>query len=159
MRLFLAATLALALPATAALAQPARAPAGAKPAPGKPGAAQAQPPAAPPIFPCRTEGETCFLGVVIGSQVAVVYTNAPNGESLDAKPVDLLGPDGQKVDLAPNAGRAVMVAGSFDPKAGIKGEIVEVAGPLVSLTIKAQLGGGGGPDAPPPAGSGAPKRR
>lgn len=159
MRLILAATLAAALPASAALAQPARAPAGEKPAPGKPGAAQQQPPAPPPIFPCRTEAETCFLGVVVGSQVAVVYTNAPNGQSLDAKPVDVLGPDGAKIDLALNAGRAVMLAGTYDPKAGIKGEVVEVAGPLVSLTVKAQLGGAGPETPPPPAQGPAPRRR
>ena len=157
MRLILAAALAAALPATVALAQPARVPAD-KPAPGKPQASQPQPPAPPPIFPCRTEKETCFLGVVVGSQVAVVYTNVENGQGLEAKPVDLLGPDGSKVDLTPNAGRAIMLAGTYDPRAGIKGEVVEVAGPLVSLTVKAQLGGGA-PEGPPPAPAGAPKRR
>ena len=157
MRLILAATLAIVLPAAAALAQPARAPAG-KPTAGKPPAAQPQPPAPPPIFPCRTEGETCFLGIVVGSQIAVIYTNAKAAEGLDAQPVDLLGADGSKTDLAPNVGRAVMIAGSYDAKTGLKGEVVEVASPLVSLTIKAQLGGGG-PDAPPPGPAGAPKRR
>ena len=157
MRLILAATLAIALPASVALAQPARAPAGRPPA-GRPPAAQPQPPAPPPIFPCRTEGETCFLGVVVGSQVAVIYTNAKTAEGLDAQPVDLLGADGSKTDLAPNVGRAVMIAGSYDAKTGLKGEVVEVASPLVSLTIKAQLGGGGA-DAPPPGPAGAPKRR
>jgi hypothetical protein len=157
MRLILVATLAIALPASVALAQPARAPAGKPPA-GKPPAAQPQPPAPPPIFPCRTEGETCFLGVVIGSQVAVIYTNAKGAEGLDAKPVDVLGADGAKTDLGQNAGRAVMIAGSYDAKTGIKGEVVEVASPLVSLTIKAQLGAGGA-DAPPPGPAGAPRRR
>jgi hypothetical protein len=156
MRPIIAALFAIALPASAALAQPARAPA-PKSQPGKPPAA-AQQPAPPPIFPCRTEGETCFLGIVIGSQVAVIYTNAQNAEGLDAKPVDLSGQDGTKVDLAQNAGRVVMIAGSYDAKTGIKGEVVEVASPLVSLSIKAQLGAGG-PDAPPPAQAGGQKRR
>jgi hypothetical protein len=159
MRILIAAALAAALPA-AALAQqgqPARAPA-PKAQPGKP-AATAQQPAPPPIFPCRTEAETCFLGVVVGSQVAVIYTNAQSAEGLDAKPVDVLGADGAKTDLAPNAGRAVMIAGSYDAKTGIKGEVVEVASPLVSLTIKAQLGAGGADAPPPPQAAGGAKRR
>ena len=156
MRLIYAALLALALPATA-VAQPARAPA-AKPQPGKPEAAQAQP-SAPPFFPCRTEGETCFLGVVVGSQVAVVFTNAQNTEGLDAKPVDVVGPDGNKADLAQNAGRVVMLVGSFDAKTGVKGEVVEVASPLLSLSIKAQLAAGGPPEHAPGPKAGAPKRR
>ena len=153
MRLPVAAALAIAVPFTGALAQPARAPA-AKPQPAQP-----QPSAPPPIFPCRTEAETCFLGIVVGSQVAVIFTNAPSPEGLDGKPLDVLGPDGAKMDLAQNAGRVVMLAGSLDPKTGIKGELVEVASPLVSLSIKAQLGAGGGPEQAAPAKAGAPKRR
>lgn len=148
-RITLAAAI-LGTAATAAIAQPARAPA------AKPQTAQPQQPAPPPIFPCRTEAETCFLGVVIGSQVAVIYTNVQKAEGLDAKPVDLLGQDGAKVDLAQNAGRVVMIAGSYDPNTGIKGELVEVASPLASLVVKAQLGGG---DAPPPAPQASSKRR
>jgi hypothetical protein len=157
MRLPLLAALALAVPFTGALAQQSRPPAG-KPQGAKPEAAQPQPPAPPPIFACRTQAETCFLGIVIGSQVAVVYTNAEKAEGLEAKPVDVLGPDDAKIDLAQHAGRVVMLAGSYDPKTGIKGEVVEVASPLVSLSIKAQLGGGA-PEAPAPAQAGAPKRR
>jgi hypothetical protein len=113
----------------------------ARPPAGKPatGAAQ-QPPAAPPIFPCRTEQETCFLGIVVGSQVAILFTNAQNAQA--DGPVDVSGADGAKTDLSANAGRVVMLAGSYDPKTGIKGEVVEVASPLVSLSIKAQLGEG-----------------
>jgi hypothetical protein len=153
MRLMIAALVAAAIPATAALAQPARPPAPKGP-PGKSQAAQQ--PAPLPIFPCRTEGETCFLGIVVGGQVAIVYTNAQSADGLE-KPVDVAGPDGAKLDLAQNAGRVVMLAGSYDAKTGIKGELVEVASPLVSLSIKAQLAGGG-QDAPPPPGA-APKRR
>lgn len=158
MRLILSATLALALPA-AALAQPARAP---KPQPGKAPAAQAQQQPAPsPIFPCRTEQETCFLGVVVGSQLAVIFTNAQNGEGLDGKPADVTDASGGKTDLSQNAGRVIMVAGSYDPSTGIKGEVVEVASPLVSLSIKAQLGGGGPEQAagPAPGGKGPPTPR
>ena len=136
--------LAQSVAASAALAQPAsRPPAGRAPA-----AAPAEP-APPPIFPCRTQTETCFLGVVIGSQLAVIFTNVPNGQGIDAKPVDVAGPDGAKMDLAPHAGRVVMLAGSYDPASGIKGELVEVASPLVSLTVKAQLGAGGPEPASP----------
>jgi hypothetical protein len=137
---------ALALPLCLSVAQaqaPARAPAG-KPAAG---AAQ-QPPATPPIFPCRTEQETCFLGIVIGSQLAILFTNAQNAQA--DRPVDVSGADGAKTDLSANAGRVVMLAGSYDPKTGIKGEVVEVASPLVSLSIKAQLGDG----SEPPSGAG-----
>jgi hypothetical protein len=121
----------------------------ARPPAGKPatGAAQ-QPPAAPPIFPCRTEQETCFLGIVVGSQVAILFTNAQNAQA--DRPVDVSGADGAKTDLSANAGRVVMLAGSYDPKTGIKGEVVEVASPLVSLSIKAQLGEGS--EAPSSAG-------
>jgi len=137
---------ALALPLCLSVAQaqePARAPAG-KPVAG---AAQ-QPPATPPIFPCRTEQETCFLGIVVGSQLAILFTNAQN--ALSDRPVDVSGADGARTDLSANAGRVVMLAGSYDPKTGIKGEVVEVANPLVSLSIKAQLGDG----SEPPSGAG-----
>ena len=157
MRLPVLAALAMAVPFAGALAQQSRPPAG-KPQGAKPEAAQPQPPAPPAIFACRTQAETCFLGIVIGSQVAVVYTNAEKAEGLEAKPVDVLGTDDAKIDLAQHGGRVVMLAGSYDPKTGIKGEVVEVASPLVSLSIKAQLGGGA-PEAPAPAQAGAPKRR
>lgn len=139
--------LALSLAAVPAFAQPApRAPAGRAPA------APPAEPAPPPIFPCRTQAEICFLGVAIGGQVAVLFTNAPNAQGIEAKPVDIAGPDGAKLNLAPHAGRILMLAGSYDPASGIKGELVEVASPLVSLTVKAQLAGGG----PEPAPAGRP---
>jgi hypothetical protein len=142
---FAALTLLLLSPASAQTQAPARSPA-AK------GAAPAQPPAPPPVFPCRAAQETCYLGVVVGSQVAILFTNAPNAEGSD-KPVDVAGADGAKTDLSANDGRVVMLAGSYDPKTGIKGEVVEVASPLVSLSIKAQLGAGG----PEERAGGAPK--
>lgn len=124
-------------------------------APAKPAAAP-EPPALQ-IFPCRTAEEVCHLGVVVGSQVAVLYTNAPNAQGVDPTPVDVAGPDGQKIDLSKDAGRVVMLTGEFDPKTGIsKGAVVEVASPLASLAIKAQLAGGG-EEPPAPAKGG--KRR
>ena len=137
---FAALTLFLLSPASAQTQAPARPPA-AK------GAAPAQPPAPPPVFPCRTAQETCYLGVVVGSQVAILFTNAPNADGSD-KPVDVAGADGAKTDLGANDGRVVMLAGSYDPKAGIKGELVEVASPLVSLSIKAQLAAGAAEERP-----------
>lgn len=152
-----AAALAFAalLPVAAAQAQAAKQPPRAPAAP----AAPQQPPAPPPAAPCRTAEEVCYLGVVIGSQVLVIYTNAPNATGLD-KPVDVLGADNSKLDLAPNAGRVVMLTGTLDPKAGLtKAELVEVASPLASLAIKAQLTGAPEePDAPAPKAA-APRRR
>ena len=46
-------------------------------------------------------------------------------------------------------GRIVMLTGTYDTQAGLtKAELVEVASPLVSLVVKAQLGG---EEEPPPA--------
>ena len=148
-----AALLALAAASPSVAQGPARAPArGAPPA-------AAQPPGPPPVFPCRTASEVCYLGVVVGSQVLVLFTNAPNGQDAGAKPIDVAGADGAKLDLAPHAGRVVMLTGTFDPAAGLKGaELVEVASPLASLVVKAQLGGGGDEGPPKPA-AGAPRRR
>ena len=129
---------------------------GAAPRPAAP-AKEAVPPAAaaPQIFPCRSADETCFLAVVAEGKLAVIYTNANNGQGIDAKTVELAGNDGVKMDIAKDNGRVVMVLGAYDPKTGIKGEVVETASPLVSLAIKAQLGGGeaAGPQ------RGAPARR
>ena len=128
--------------------QPARPPANAAPP-------QPEPPAPPPIFPCRTAEEICFLGVVVGQQVAILFTNAPHGSALD-RPIDVTGPDNAKLDLTANEGRVVMLTGILDAKAGLtKAELVEVASPLASLAIKAQLGSGQdeeppAPPAPPP---------
>ena len=143
----LALSACLALAAAPALAQGRGAPRTQPPKTAAP-----EPPA---IVPCRTAEEVCFLGVVVGSQLAVIFTNAANGEGIDAKPVDVAGPDGGRMDLSAHAGRVVMLAGAYDPKAGIaKAELVEVASPLVSLTVKAQLGGGEAPGKSPP-----PRRR
>lgn len=143
-------SLALLLPLAFTSAAEAQQRKGAKPA-----AAPEPPPLQ--IFPCRTQEEVCHLGVVVGSQVAILYTNAPAAQGVDPTPVDVTGSDGQKVDMTKNAGRVVMLTGDYDPKAGIsKAEVVEVASPLASLAIKAQLAGGA--DEPPPAKGGAKRR-
>jgi hypothetical protein len=109
---------------------------------------QPQPPAPPPIFPCRTAEEVCYLGVVTGAnQVAVVFTNNPQAEGVESKPVDVFSSDtpaaagsGTPLDLGQHLGRVVMLTGTYDAQAGLtKAELVEVASPLVSLTVKAQL--------------------
>jgi hypothetical protein len=129
-------------------AQPARSQAGPqKPAPPAQQRAP-QPPAPPPVFPCRTAEEVCFLGIVTGNnEMLVVFTNAPQAEGIDAKPIAVLTGDSPgaagsatPLDLAPHLGRVVMLTGTYDPQAGLtKAELVEVASPLVSLSIKAQL--------------------
>ena len=147
----LVALTALALPAAAQQGRPP-----ATPAPAQGGARPAgPPPGPPPVFPCRTAGEVCFLGVVIGNQVGVLYTNAEKAEGIEAKPVDVFtgaGP-GAPLDLRPHAGRIVMLVGDYDPKVGlVKAELVEVASPLLSLTIKGLVAGGDeAPEPPPPA--------
>jgi hypothetical protein len=111
------------------------------------------------IFPCRTAEEVCHLGVVIGSQVAILYSNAQNAQGAEPTPVDVTGADGQKIDMTKDAGRVVMLTGDFDPKAGLtKAQVVEVASPLASLAIKAQLAGGGDEPPPPPAKGGGKRR-
>jgi hypothetical protein len=148
--------LSLALLAPLAFVAPAEAQQ-RKPAP----AAKPAAPETPPIqlFPCRTAEEICHLGVVVGSQVAILYSNSPAAQGVEPAAIDVAGPDGQKIDMTKNAGRVVMLTGDFDPKTGLsKAEVVEVAGPLASLAIKAQLAGGG--DEPPPAAkAGGAKRR
>lgn len=134
---------AMALAAGPALAQAQRAPAR-----GAPPAAAPAPAGPPPVYPCRTAQEVCHLGIVVGSQVAVLFSSAPDAQP-DDKPVDVTGKDGAKIDMAKDAGRVVMLTGTWDPKAGIRdAEVVEVASPLASLVVKAQLGGG--PDAAAP---------
>ena len=135
---------------TAASAQQGRPP-GQAPKPPGPGA-QPRPTAPPPIFPCRTAEEICFLGVVMGkNQVAVLFTNAEKAEGIDAKPIDVSTGDASApapLDLAPHTGRVVMLTGAYDAQAGLtKAELVEVGSPLLSLVVKAQLGG---EEEPPP---------
>src|SRR3954452_9704322 len=154
----LAALLVLTVPA---LAQQRR------PAPGRAPQAQAQPqqaPAPPPgFFPCRTEGEVCYIGVVTGpSQVAILFTNNPQSEVVRGKPMDVSSGDqpGQALDLGGSLGRVVMLTGSLDPKTGLtKAQVVDTAGPLLSFDIKTQMsgdegapgGGARGGGAKPPA--------
>ena len=148
----------IALAALAALVSSAEGqqgrPPGQKP-PAKP--QQAAPPAPPPIFPCRTADEVCHLGVVTGSnEVLVLFTNAPQTAGIEDKPVKVLSGDSPGaagsatlLDLSQHMGRVVMLTGAFDREAGLtKAELVEVASPLLSLSIKAQLAG----EEPPPQG-------
>jgi hypothetical protein len=181
MRLALAiAALAIALPALAQQRPQAR--------PPQPPAAQQAPEPPPGMFPCRTENEICFIGVVTGAnQVAILFTNAPPAvvepppqpaqgrrgaaprtaapppaEDIGEKPVDVLTGEapGAPLDLAPHLGRVVMLTGAFDPKTGLtKAELVEVAGPLLSFALKSTLTGGDDQPASPPARGGRPQGR
>jgi hypothetical protein len=116
-----------------------------------------------PFFPCRTAEEICFLGVVTGkNEIAVVFTNAEKADGIEAKPIPVTAAAAPgavaalPLDLAPHLGRIVMLTGTYDPQAGLtKADIVEVASPLASLVVKAQLGAEG----PPPAGKPQPQQR
>jgi hypothetical protein len=157
MRLAIAAAAwaALSLPAFAQ-GQPARPPAGQRP----PAPAAQQPPSPAPtsVFLCRTAEEVCTLGIVTGNnQIAVIFTNAPGAEGVD-KPIDVSSGDGpgSPLDLSQNVGRVVLLKGTYDPKTGLtKAELVEVASPLVSTLIKAQIAGAGD-EGPPSRGGGKP---
>jgi len=152
-----------------ALASSAEAQQGRVQAQKPPAQTQQKPPPQPPplpVFLCRTAEEVCFLGIVTGkNEVAVVFTNAPQAEGIEAKPVAVLTGDSPgaagsatSMDLAPHLGRVVMLTGTYDPQAGLtKAELVEVASPLVSLTIKAQLSMD--EPEPQPAGKPQPKPR
>jgi hypothetical protein len=116
--------------------------------PPAPARAQPQPPAPPPLFPCRTAEEICYLAVVTGpNQVAVVFTNNPQADGVESKPLDVFSSDtpaaagsGTPLDLSQHLGRVVMLTGTYDAQAGLtKADLVEVASPLVSLTVKAPM--------------------
>jgi hypothetical protein len=145
----LAATAALSLPALAQQPRPpARAPAAPPPA--------AQAPAAPAgMFPCRSEAEVCHVGVpTSANQVMILFSSSPQGQASEGRTVSVQG-----ADLAQSVGKVVMLTGELGAS-GINGaQVVDTAGPLLSLAIKLQLGGGGddgGPAAAPPKGP-APK--
>jgi len=150
--------------AVAALVSSAAAQQGRPPGPqGKP-PPQPAAPAPPPIFPCRTAEEICFLGVVTGkNEIAVVFTNAEKADGIAAKPIPVTAGAAPgavaalPLDLAPHLGRIVMLTGTYDAQAGLtKAELVEVASPLASLVVKAQLGA---EEPPPPAGKPQPPQR
>ena len=136
---------ALAVLVSSADAQQAR-PQGQQKAPAQ--AKAQQPPAPPPLFPCRTAEEVCYLAVVTGpNQVAILFTNNPQADGIESKPVTVLSGDspaaagsGTPLDLGQHLGRVVMLTGTYDAQAGLtKAELVEVASPLVSLIVKAPL--------------------
>jgi hypothetical protein len=146
----LAALAALALPllsSGAAAQQP-------RPGAARPQAQPAQPPAPPPgFFPCRTAEEVCFIGVASGnSEVSVLFTNAPNAEGIETKPLPATSTEGAPLDLAGSFGRVVLLTGSYDKTKGLTGAtLVETASPLTSFLIKSTLAGDEpAPAAPPP---------
>lgn len=135
--------------ATAALAQPRP---GKTPPPPPP--QNGPPPVAAALYPCRSEKEVCYVGVVKDGRLVVLFTNDPKTDEITGKPLPVTAADGGP-DLGPSEGRLVMMIGSYDAKSGLsKAEIVDTASPLAAFAIKAALGGGGddaeGPVAPPP---------
>lgn len=176
MRLLLAmaAVAALTLTAQAQNQRPATGPSGA-PRQQAPQPQQAQPPAPQPqqqqqaaapqpgMFACRTEQEICYVAIALpGNQVTVLYTNNEQAEGIDQKPQAVAGPSGP-LDLTQHVGRVVMLVGQYNAQTGITGEIVDVAGPLLSFSIKSQLSGGNDdeeePEPPPPPQRQQPQRQ
>lgn len=152
---FVFALAMLSLPAAAQRAQqkqPAQPPqrGQAQPAPQEQG---------PALFPCRTAEEVCYLGIVVGDKVAVIYTNNPAAEGLDA-PIDVSTGDasaggGGKLDLRQHEGQVVMLTGDYRNKVLSKAQLVEAGGPLLSLVVKGLMLGQSEeqqPQAPPQRG-------
>jgi len=155
----LAAATVLALPA---LAQPR--PPGQRPPAQRRAAPPPAPPAPPPgFFPCRTAAETCYVGVVAGpSQIAILFTNNPQAEGIEAKPVELSSAEapGTALDLAASLGRVVMVTGSYAAATGItKAEVVDTASPLLSFMMKQSAAADDAQPAPQRGGGKPPARR
>src|SRR5262245_27977687 len=64
----------------------------------------------PGMFACRTEAEVCHIAIVLGgAQVSVLYTNDPNADGIEEKPVAVQG-----ADLAQHTGRVVMITGAYN---------------------------------------------
>lgn len=100
--------------------------------------------AAPGMFACRTETETCFIAIVVGNnQVAVLYTNDPEAGGVEDKPVAVQGPGGKPLALREHSGRVVMITGQFSGGRLASAEVVDVASPLLSFAIKSMLAGEG----------------
>jgi hypothetical protein len=142
---------ALSLPAAA---QPQPGP-GRPPPPARPPQAQPQPPAPPPpgMFPCRTEAETCHIGVAGGAnQMMLIFSSAPQGQAAEGKPIAVQG-----VDLGPHVGKVVMLTGELGPNGITGAQVVEVAGPLLSFLIKQNVGDDAPQAQAPPPRGGPPK--
>jgi hypothetical protein len=141
-----AAVAALSLPAFAQQQRPPQQQQQQRPPAPPPQQAQPEEPAAAPgMFACRTEAEVCFIAIVIGpNQVSVLYTNDPNADGVEQKPVSAQPSPGSQANLGQHTGRVVMLTGRYSAQAGLTGiEIVDVAGPLLSFAIKSMLAGEG----------------
>ena len=118
---------------------------------------QQEPAQAPGMFACRTEQEICYVGIVLGgSQVSVLYTNDPNAEGIEAKPVSAKLAAGQP-GLEQYNGRVVMMVGQYSAQGGLNNvQVIDAAGPLLSFAIKSMLSSSGEaeeeeePEPPPP---------
>jgi hypothetical protein len=134
-------------------------------APAKPAAPAAAPPPPPPgMFPCRTEAEVCYVGIVTGKNTVMVqFSNAPQSDGIDQKAQNVFSDDAgaTPLDLTQDLGKAVMLTGTYDAAKGIsKAVVADVASPILTFMIKSQLGSGddqGSQGAG--AGKGAPKKR
>jgi hypothetical protein len=150
------------LAGVAALALVPAAQAAPKAAPKQPAPPAAAPAPPPGFFPCRTEAEICYVGIVTGkSTVMVQFTNAPQSDGIDEKPQNVFSDDAgsAQLDLSENLGRVVMLTGSYDAAKGIsKAAVVDVASPIVTFFIKSQLGSGDDQTPAPQPGKGGKRR-
>jgi len=132
-----------------------------KPQPKQPAAAPAPAAPEPGFFPCRSEAEICFIGIVTGkNSVAVQFSNAPQSDNIAEKPQNVFSDDAgaTALDLSQDLGRVVMLTGSYDAAKGIsKAAVVDVASPILSFMIKSQLDSG--EDQGAPGGAKAPAKR
>ncbi len=156
MRLVIMAAVLATLTAPALAQQQGRPQQGGQGGQRPPAQQQQQPPApqqqqqqdqgAPGMFACRTENEICYIGVVVGGQVSVLYTTDPAAEGIEDRPINVRG-----ADLSQHNGRVVMLVGRYDRNAGLSNaEVVDVAGPLLSFAIKSLMSGGGEEEEEPP---------
>ncbi len=149
----IAALLALSAEALAQQRPPGPAPGGQR-APAQ-RQAQPAPPPPPQIFPCRTEAEICYVGVVQpDGKLAVLFTNHEQGDAIAAQPIAVQG-----ASLTQNVGAVVMLTGDFSAGTLANAQLVEAAGPLLSFTIKATLGGDDQPQQQQPARGGGQQQR
>lgn len=154
----IAALLSLSAEALAQQRPPGPAPSG-PPGQRAPAQRQAQPAPPPPpqIFPCRTETEICYVGVVQSDgKLAVLFTNHEQGDAIAARPITVQG-----ASLTQNVGAVVMLTGDFNAGTLANAQLVEAAGPLLSFAIKSTMSGDDQPQQQqqPARGGGQQRRR
>ena len=68
--------------------------------PKQPAAPAAAPAPQPGFFPCRSEAEVCYVGIVTDKSVVMVqYSNAPQADGIDQKPQNIFSDEGGSTAL------------------------------------------------------------